>query len=178
MLSLEEIGQLVRNNLQLILDSQGLPLVVSSITDQDFKILAGGFGALEWEFGLTEYGNDPDRFEFCVKLVNTAIEVVPSGAALCLYGVNDKIFRIHMIESFSRNDKNHPLTGRMVFLTLMSAYLFSVAVEAEGVYIMEPVSELCDYYASFGFTMHECGYIMISDVNGLQAAFDKFVMTI
>ncbi|TDB61648.1 MULTISPECIES: hypothetical protein [Photorhabdus] len=174
MLSLEEIGQSVRNNLQLIIDSQELPLAVGPITDQDFRILFGGFGDLEWEFGLAEYGNDPDRFEFCVKLVNMAIETVPSGVALCVYGVNDKIFRIHMIENFSKNDKNHPLTGRMVLLTLMSAYLFSVAVEAEGVYIMEPVSELCDYYASFGFTMHECGYIMVSDVNGLQTAFGKF----
>lgn len=181
MLSLEEIGQSVRNNLQLIIDYQGLPLAVGPITDQDFRILAGGFGALEWDFGLTEYGNHRDRFEFCVKLVsiaNAIVETVPSGVALCVYGVREKIFRIHMIENFARNDKDHPLTGRMVLLTLMAAYLFGVAVEAESVHIMEPVPELHDYYASFGFTMHECGYVMVSDVSGLQEVFERFSRTV
>ncbi|MGS4349568.1 hypothetical protein ACKURU_07030 [Enterobacter roggenkampii] len=47
MLSLEEIGQSVRNNIQLILDNIQLPLAVGPISDDDYKILCGGFGQLE-----------------------------------------------------------------------------------------------------------------------------------
>ncbi|EPC5390101.1 hypothetical protein ACRZ2F_002131 [Serratia liquefaciens] len=174
MLSLDEIGQSVRNNLQLIIDSQQLKLAVGPISDQDYRILAGGFGELEWDVGLCDYGNDPNHFEFCIKLVKDVVEAVPSGVGLCVYGINDKIFRIHMIESFVRDDNGHPLKGRMVLLTLMAAYLFCMAVEAEGVEIVEPVRELVDYYNSFGFTMTECGYVMIAEVGTLEGAFEKF----
>lgn len=174
MLSLEEIGQSVRNNLQLILDSYGLKLAVGPVTDQDYKILCGGFGELEWDFGFSQHGNHPDKFEFCVKLVNTGVEDIPSGVALSVYSIEERVFRIHMIESFVRNDAEHPLKGRMVLLALMSAYIFCMAVNATEVQVVEPVAELVDYYASFGFVMHACGYVMTSEVSGLETAFGKF----
>lgn len=52
MLSLEEIGQSVRNNIQLILDNIQLPLAVGPISDDDYRILCGGFGQLEWDYAL------------------------------------------------------------------------------------------------------------------------------
>lgn len=174
MLSLEEIGQSVRNNLQLILDSYGIKLAVGPVTDQDYKILSGGFGELEWDFGFSQHGNDPDKFEFCVKLVNTAVEAIPSGVSLSVYSIEERIFRIHMIESFVRSDAEHPLKGRMVLLSLMAAYIFCMAVGAVEVHVVEPVPELVEYYASFGFKMHTCGYVMVSEVSGLENAFGKF----
>ncbi|MBE0148295.1 hypothetical protein [Serratia sp. PL7] len=178
MLSLDEISQAVRNNLQLIIDSQQLKLAVGPISEQDYRILSGGFGELEWDVGLCSYGNNPNRFEFCIKLVKNAVEAVPSGAALCVYGIDDHIFRIHMIESFVRDEDEHPLKGRMVMLTLMAAYLFCMAVDAEGVQICEPVKELLGYYASFGFEMHDSGYAMFADVSTLEVAFEKFFKSV
>lgn len=174
MLSLDEIGQSVRNNIQLVIDSVGVPLAVGPISDDDYRILSGGFGELEWDYALATYGNDPARYEFCIKFVNDgAIQGVPSGAAICVYGVEDKIFRIHMIENFTREDEEHPLKGRMVLITLMSAYLFCMAVDCQTVYIMEPVPELVEYYSSFGFT--ESGsYVMSAETEKLASTFLSF----
>ncbi|WP_431428698.1 hypothetical protein KP528_25260 [Escherichia coli O111:H8] len=49
MLTLDEIGQSVRNNIQLIIDHVGLPLAVGPLSDDDYKILCGGYGELECE---------------------------------------------------------------------------------------------------------------------------------
>lgn len=175
MLTLEEIGQSVRNNLQLIIDSSGLKLAVGPIKDEDYKILCGGYGELEWDIGLNQYGNDPDRFEFCVKLLTSVVESVPSGIALCVYGIKDKVFKVHMIERFFRhNDDDHPLKGRMVTLTLMAAFLFCKAVNAKAVHIVEPVKELVEYYATYGFVMHKCGDLMVANVDSLTKAFETF----
>ncbi|EOC1340511.1 hypothetical protein [Cronobacter sakazakii] len=175
MLTLEEIGQSVRNNIQLVIDSVDLPLAVGPISDNDYRILTGGFGELQWDWALTEFGNDPDRYEFCIKLVSHGvIQGVPAGAAICVYSDDEKIFRIHIIERFCREEEEHPLKGRMVLITLMSAYLFSMAVECDLVEIIEPVPELVEFYSSFGFTMHQCGYVMSARTSTLEEAFIKF----
>lgn len=102
MLTLEEIGQSVRNNIQLVIDNYGLPLAVGPISDEDYRILSGGFGELEWDYALLEFGNDPDRYEFCIKLVSQGvIQGAPAGAAICVYGIEENVFRIHIIERFS-----------------------------------------------------------------------------
>lgn len=62
----------------------------------------------------------------------------------------------------------------MVLITLMSAYLFCMAVECSQVHIIEPVPELVDYYTSFGFVMEKCGYIMSADTKALEETFLKF----
>lgn len=175
MLTLEEIGQSVRNNIQLIIDSYGLPLAVGPISDDDYKILAGGFGELEWDCGLSMYGNDPDRYEFCIKIVNhDVVASVLSGAALCIYDPLQSSFMIHMIENFERKDQTHPLRGRMTLITLMSAFIFSMAVEGKIVSIVEPVPELLEYYSSFGFLTAENGKIMHAEVSSLHDVFVKF----
>lgn len=176
MLTLEEIGQSVRNNIQLVIDNFGLPLAVGPISDEDYRILSGGFGELEWDYALLEFGNDPDRYEFCIKLVSQGvIQGAPAGAAICVYGIEEDVFRIHIIERFSRlEEEEHPLKGRMVLITLMSAYLFCMAVGCKQVHIIEPVPELVDYYTSFGFVMEKCGYIMSAPTETLQEAFIKF----
>lgn len=69
MLTLDEIGQSVRNNIQLIIDHVGLPLAVGPLSDDDYKILCGGYGELEWDYALSTYGNSREKYEFCIKLV-------------------------------------------------------------------------------------------------------------
>ena len=175
MLTLDEIGQSVRNNIQLVIDHVGLPLAVGPISDEDYKILCGGSGELEWDYMLGAYGNSDDKYEFCIKLVQQGVvQGIPSGAAICVYGVEDKIFRIHIVERFSREDESHPLKGRMVLLTLMSAFVFCKAVECEVVQIIEPVPELRPFYESFGFCMEKCGYVMSTATDNLQETFLKF----
>lgn len=175
MLTLDEIGQSVRNNIQLVIDNYGLPLAVGPISNDDYKILSGGFGELEWDYALTTYGNSPGRYEFCIKLINQGVvQGIPAGAALCIYEVEDRTFRIHMIENFARDDDEHPLKGRMVLITLMSAYLFCMAVECQLIHIVEPVPELLEFYASFGFRELPCGYIMEANLSDIQGTFINF----
>ncbi|MBL5919811.1 hypothetical protein I7V28_01510 [Lelliottia amnigena] len=175
MLTIEEIGQSVRNNIQLVLDNFGLPLAVGPISDDDYKVLCGGFGDLEWDYALSTHGNSPERYEFCIKLVNQgAMEGVPSGVALCIFGVEEHVFSIHMIESFVKDDADHPLKGRMVLITLMSAYLFCMAVECPTVHIIEPVVDLHVFYESFGFRMLPCGYVMEAKLLDIEDVFNKF----
>lgn len=175
MLTLDEIGQSVRNNIQLVIDHVGLPLAVGPISDEDYKILCGGYGELEWDYAFNTYGNSPDRYEFCIKLVTQgAVQGIPSGASICVYGVEDNVFRIHIIERFSREDESHPLKGRMVLITLMSAFIFCKAVGCEVVHIVEPVTELQYFYSTFGFRMEKCGYIMSASTNSLEETFLKF----
>lgn len=175
MLNLDEIGQSVRNNVQLVIDHVGLPLAVGPISDEDYRVLCGGYGQLEWDYALNTYGNDPDKFEFCIKLVmQGAVQGIPAGAAICIYGIEEKTFHIHIIERFTRDDEEHPLNGRMVLITLMSAYIFCKAVECETVQIVEPVPHLHEFYASFGFVMERCGYIMSNSVSALEDVFIKF----
>lgn len=175
MLTIEEIGQSVRNNIQLVLDNFGLPLAVGPISDDDYKVLSGGFGELEWDYVLATHGNSSERYEFCIKLVNQgAMENVPSGAAMCAFGVAEHVFSIHMIESFVKDDPEHPLKGRMVLITLMSAYLFCMAVECPTVRIIEPVPSLHEFYGSFGFQMLSCGYIMEARISDIEDVFNKF----
>ncbi|GAL59042.1 hypothetical protein EV102420_14_01010 [Pseudescherichia vulneris NBRC 102420] len=175
MLTLDEIGQSVRSNTQLVIDHAGLPLAIGPISDEDYRVLCGGYGQLEWDYALNTYGNDPDKFEFCIKLVmQGAVQVIPAGAAICIYKVKEKLFQIHLIERFTRDDEDHPLNGRMVLITLMSTYIFCRAAECEIVQIVEPVPELQDFYASFGFVIEGCGYIMSNSVSALEDVFIKF----
>ncbi|GDX06661.1 hypothetical protein [Buttiauxella sp. A111] len=175
MLTLDEIGQSVRNNIQLVIDNYGLPLAVGPISDDDYKVLSGGFGDLEWDYVLSTHGNSPDRYEFCIKLLNQGVmEGVPSGAALCIFRVEEYVFSIHMIESFVKDDAEHPLKGRMVLITLMSAYLFCMAVECPTVRIVEPVPELHGFYEGFGFRLLPCGYVMEANTSDIEDVFNKF----
>ncbi|WP_313449549.1 hypothetical protein [Atlantibacter hermannii] len=175
MLTLDEIGQSVRNNIQLVIDNYGLPLAVGPISDDDYKVLCGGFGELEWDYALATYGNSDERYEFCIKLIKQGVvQGIPSGAALCIFGVTDRVFRIHMIENFAREEEEHPLKGRMVLITLMSAYLFCMAVECQSIQIIEPVPELHEFYSGFGFRDLPCGYVMEANLSDIEGTFIKF----
>lgn len=87
MLTLDEIGQSVRNNIQLVIDHVGLPLAVGPISDEDYKILCGGYGELEWDYMLGAYGNSDDKYEFCKTCSARSSAGDPfRGGNLCLWG--------------------------------------------------------------------------------------------
>ncbi|NDJ59293.1 hypothetical protein GWD52_20350 [Enterobacteriaceae bacterium 4M9] len=175
MLTLDEIGQVVRNSIQLILDSAKVPLAVGPISSEDFTLLSRGYGELEWDYALTKHCNSDSCYDFCIKLVEQGVvQAIPSGAALCTFDSNENIFKIHMIESFVYDDAGHPLKGKMTAITLMSAFIFSKAVGCTRIQIIEPVRELKSYYAGFGFIEISCGYIMEASLSDIGGIFNNF----
>lgn len=148
-----QISSAVINALQMFIDNQDLGLKVGPISDDDYRILTSGYSELEWCWGLQEIGNSDDKFEFSVKIKENG---VPDGAMLGLYNVDSNILEIHFIESFIRHDKQHPLNGRMVAITIIAAYLFISAVDGDSVQIIEPTTnELIKYYAKYGFILNK-----------------------
>lgn len=176
MLTLNDIGTITRNNVQLILDQLSINLAVGDINDDDYRILCGGFGELNWDEFISSIGNHEDRFEFCIKIKTVEGGVatgVPAGIALCLYSISENSFDIYAVENFCRNKPDHPLHGKMIQLTLMAAYLFSTAVKCATIRIIEPVQELLDFYAQYGFNLLPCNYIMQADVHMFSDIISK-----
>lgn len=176
MFNLNDIGTITRNNVQLILDKLGMNLAVGDINDNDYRILCGGFGELNWDGFINSIGNHKDRFEFCIKVKtveDSAPTGVPAGLALCLYSITENSFDIHAVENFCRDDPGHPLTGKMIQITLMAAYIFSIAVKCATIRIIEPVQELLDFYASYGFNLLPCNSIMQADISIFSNVINK-----
>ncbi|MDC9623574.1 hypothetical protein PSI22_18495 [Xenorhabdus sp. XENO-7] len=177
MFNLENIGSVVRNNIQTIVDVLGLNLAVGDISDDDYFILSRGYGELCWDDSLSRVGNREDKFEFCIKLVECGhVQGPPSGLALCTYSIAEQLFDIHMIENFCRDKPDHPLNGKMFQLTLMAAYLFCEATEGKLVRVIEPVKEVIPYYERYGFSMHKCGYVMEVNVTDIKTVFKNLAI--
>lgn len=150
-MNLEQIGSSVLANLQLLIDSAGLPLAVGAITDEDYQWLSSQFVELNWDFAFAEFGNHDNKFEMTVKLVSSE-SGIPAGAAICTYNTEAKSFDIQFVESFVRRVPDHPLHGKMLKITLIAAYLFCSTVECSTVNVIEPdTQDLMNLYGSFGF---------------------------
>ncbi|AKH62273.1 MULTISPECIES: hypothetical protein [Photorhabdus] len=172
MFNLEQIGHVVRNSMQIIVDELKLNLAVGDISDDDYRILSRGYGEINWDECLSRVGNREDKFEFCLKLVECGnVQGPPSGLALCTYSIDEESFEIHMIENFYRDDAKHPLNGKMFQLTLMAAYMFCKSAQGKYIRIIEPVEEVISYYSSYGFNMMKCGYIMEADIDTFETIF-------
>lgn len=150
-MNLEQIGSSVLANLQLLIDSAGIPLAVGAITDEDYQWLSSQFVELNWDFAFAEFGNHDNKFEMTVKLISSE-SGIPAGAAICTYNTEAKSFDIQFVESFVRHVPDHPLHGKMLKITLIAAYLFCSAVECSTVNVIEPdTQDLMNLYSSFGF---------------------------
>lgn len=150
-MNLEQIAIFTLNNVQMLLEQSQLPLAVGPISDADFQALSTNYAELNWDFAFAEYGNNPDKFEFCVKLLSDA-NPLPAGAAICIYNVGTNSFEIMFVESFVRNISDHPLHGRMLLITLLAAYIFCSAVDCDLIHVIEPVNaDVISLYRSFGF---------------------------
>ncbi|MFP1923695.1 hypothetical protein [Lonsdalea quercina] len=150
----EQIVALTMSNLQMLLDNLKIPLAVGPINDDDYTILTSGFTELEWGNGICTYGNKEEKFEFCLKLQTIPLSPIPSGAVLCTYDETAKAVKIHFVESFVRDKKEHPLCGQMFTITLWAVYLFGSAVgECEEVQILDVVNQkVADHYRKYGFS--------------------------
>lgn len=149
----EQIASLTLSNLQMLLDNLKVPLAVGPINEEDYRLLLTGYAELEWSYGFCSYGNKEEKFEFCLKLLSGPLMHIPAGAALCTYDEDKKIIEIHFVESFVRDDKEHPLYGQMFTVTLWAVYLFGSAVGCEEIHIPDAVNQkVVDHYKKYGFT--------------------------
>lgn len=150
-MNLEQIAVSTLNGVQMLLEQVNLPLAVGPIHDADFQAMMTNYAELNWDFAFNTVGNDPNRFEFCVKLLEGS-NPLPAGAAMCIYNRLVNSFDIYFVESFVRGNRSHPLNGKMLLITLWASYLFCRAVECDVINVIEPVNtEVMALYKSFGF---------------------------
>ncbi len=174
-MNLEQIGSSVLANLQLVIESAGLPLAVGPINEQDYQWLSSQFAELNWDFAFSQFGNLPNKFELTVKVVSQE-NGLPAGAAVCIYNTDGDSFDIQFIESFVRHLPEHPLHGNMIKLTLMSAYLFCSMVDCSTINVIEPDSqELMNLYGSFGFKGD--GTLMTASIETIESVFTSTLDT-
>lgn len=168
-MNLEQIGDAVRSNLQMVIDSAGLPLAVGCINDSDYQWLTSQFVELNWDFAFSQFGNDESKFELTIKFISLSTNI-PAGAAICTYNAEAESFDIQFVESFVRHVPDHPLHGKMLKITLMAAYLFCSAVECSVVNVIEPdTQDLMDIYSGFGFEGNEV--LMSTTTDALAGLF-------
>lgn len=162
------------NSIQWFFDDQQLGLMVGEITDDDYRILCGGYGDLEWPCALGSFGNEDNCISFCFKITGGKI---PDGIAMGLYDVEIGRMSIHMIESFVRNKAGHPLQGRMIYFTLVSAYLFLVAFEGKTLDFVDALNqELVNEYQRYGFSApYQVNQYMVQTItiDGLKASITE-----
>ncbi|GDD91517.1 hypothetical protein HmCmsJML293_01305 [Escherichia coli] len=151
-LNYEQIASLTISNLQMLLDNLKIPLAVGPINQEDYIILTSGYSELEWGNGFCTYGNREEKFEFCIKLLAGPLKHIPAGAALCSYDEATRAIEIHFVESFVRNDREHPLYGQMFTITLWAVYLFGSAVGCDEIRIHDAVNQkVVEHYKKYGF---------------------------
>ncbi|MGI2108418.1 hypothetical protein ACRN9C_03310 [Shewanella frigidimarina] len=149
-MNFEQVKTATINSIQLFLDEQNFDLMVGELSDDDYKILCGGYGDLEWPWAIGSIGNDDHSVSFCFKITGGHI---PEGIAMGLYDVESETLSIHMIESFVRDKPAHPLKGRMIYFTLVAAALFIRAFDGKLLNFVDPLnSDLEKLYISYGFS--------------------------
>lgn len=178
MLSLEEVAQQTYNTLQAYMDHREIGLAVGPLSISDSNSLIRAYGDLNWEYYVTEVGNDPNCFSLCIKLVTSKehklVDDYPAGVALCTYHLSEKRFDIHAVESFVKDSEEHPLRRKMILYTLYAAIIFMTQVDGEEVRIIEPVKEKVDYYQTFGFEMSsDCTYVMYCGLGRLKSYISR-----
>jgi len=148
-----QIKSAVRNAIQAVTDDMDLELGVGPINESDWAYLSGGYGLLNWEVGLTKYGND-------------------DAAILGVFRPETDTLEMHLVESFIRNPQ-HPLKGRVFEMMVIASYLFIAAVDGTNVRLVDVGPELTTYYRTFGFETD--GQDMVQTVSGLA---EQFIMIV
>ncbi len=165
-----QIKSAVRNAIQAVTDDMDLELGVGPINESDWAYLSGGYGLLNWEVGLTKYGNDDWSFDVALKIapgMNTL-----DAAILGVFRPETDTLEMHLVESFIRNPQ-HPLKGRVFEMMVIASYLFIAAVDGTNVRLVDVGPELTTYYRTFGFETD--GQDMVQTVSGLA---EQFIMIV
>lgn len=150
-MNFDQAKMAVITSIQFFLDDQELGLMVGELTDDDYRILCGGYGELEWPWAIGDMGNAENCVTFCFKITGGKI---PEGIAMGLFDMGSGTLSIHMIESFVRANCTHALSGRMIYLTLVSSLLFLEAFDGNSLNFVDPLNvDLEGLYRSYGFSV-------------------------
>lgn len=135
--------------LQQFIDQVDLGLSVQGLSDDDFEsIVRDNRTVLNW---LGKHGHylHKDSFHLGFRLVS---ESQIDGAMLGVYAALDGHLHIFLIESLVRENRKHPLNGRLTTLVVIAAtYFLALREESVGVYVVQPHRDLIQHYEQFGF---------------------------
>ena len=135
--------------LQTFLEQAELDINVQSLSDDDFEALVQDERTvLNW-LSKYQYYLHKDSFHLGFRLVSTSRI---DGAMLGIYACSDGKLHIFLIESLIRENRAHPLNGRLTTLVVIAAtYFLSLREESMGAYVVEPHPDLVPHYERFGF---------------------------
>ncbi|OCA63003.1 hypothetical protein A9R10_08175 [Aeromonas piscicola] len=165
----DQIKSAVLSAMQVVTDEMGLELAVGPLNDLDWAYLSGGYGHLNWDAGLTEYGNKDWSFDVALKrqsdtrLLNAAI--------LGVFKPDTDTLEMHFVESFIRREEQHQLKGRVFEMMIIASFLYVAAVGGTTVRLMDVEPELMAYYGRFGFLVD--GQDMHQSLAGLATTFTQ-----
>ena len=163
----DQIKSAVLSAMQVVTDEMGLGLAVGPINELDWAYLSGGYGHLNWEAGLTEYGNMEWSFDVALKLQSDTRLL--NAAILGVFKPETDILEMHFVESFIRREEQHQLKGRVFEMMIIASFLYVAAVGGTTVRLMDVEPELMNYYHLFGFQSD--GHDMYQSLSDLAATF-------
>ncbi|HCA3439709.1 TPA: hypothetical protein MO340_004273 [Salmonella enterica subsp. salamae serovar 35:g,m,s,t:-] len=172
----EEVRSLVVTYLQELVSNAGLGLQVSEITDDLYRNLNARVGRaeLDWNWGI-QFLNEEDHFDLAIGIrLDEAID----GIAIGVYREPLRTLEIQAIESFVRMDREHPLTGRMVQLTIIAATYFLLLVNGQNLHVIDPTDpRVIAHYVRHGLTAEVIGDMtrMVASVDELERRFDQLM---
>ncbi|MFQ2671493.1 MULTISPECIES: hypothetical protein [Aeromonas] len=167
----DQIKSAVLNAIQTVTDEMGMGLGVGPLNQQDWNYLSGGYGLLNWEMGLTKYGNEEWSFDVALKLAPNMSTL--DAAILGVYRLETDTLEMHLVESFVRTSVQHSLKGHVFAMMIIASYLYIAAADGTYVRLMDVEPELMDYYRIFGFRTD--GPDMVQTVEELAESFITIV---
>ncbi|WP_425858510.1 hypothetical protein ACPW74_00120 [Aeromonas sp. INTO2] len=165
----DQIKSAVLSAMQVVTDEMGLGLAVGPVNELDWAYLSGGFGHLNWEAGLTEYGNMEWSFDVALKLQSDTRLL--NAAILGVFKPETDTLEMHFVESFIRREEQHQLKGRVFEMMIIASFLYVAAVGGNTVRLMDVEPELMAYYRLFGFQVD--GQNMHQSLADLAATFAR-----
>ncbi|MGU5794653.1 hypothetical protein ACFX5Z_18520 [Aeromonas dhakensis] len=167
----DQIKSAVLSAIQVVTDEMGLELAVGPLNDLDWAYLSGGYGHLNWDAGLTEYGNKEWSFDVGLKLQSDTRLL--NAAILGVFHPETDTLEMHFVESFIRREDQHQLKGRVFKMMIIASYLYVAAVGGTTVRLMDVEPELIAYYSFFGFKSD--GQDMHQSREDLAATFVRII---
>jgi len=131
----DQIKSAVLSAMQVVTDEMGLGLAVGPVNELDWAYLSGGFGHLNWEAGLTEYGNMEWSFDVALKLQSDTRLL--NAAILGVFKPETDTLEMHFVESFIRREEQHQLKGRVFEMMIIASFLYVAAVGGSTVRLMD-----------------------------------------
>ncbi|MFM4808825.1 hypothetical protein [Aeromonas hydrophila] len=165
----DQIKSAVLSAMQVVTDEMDLGLAVGPLNPLDWAYLSRGYGHLNWDAGLTEYGNKEWSFDVALKLQEGTMEL--NAAILGVFKPEADTLEMHFVESFIRREEQHPLKGRVFEMMIIASFLYVAAAGGSTVRLMDVEPELMNYYRLFGFQSDD--HDMYQSLTDLAATFRR-----